>query len=55
MKFFSLIKDRVQLTVFICIARCKLTQFHQLPSNEILGYIEETVQTPHILLQKSDR
>jgi hypothetical protein len=33
----------------------KLTQFHQVPLKKILSCIEETVQTPTILLQKADR
>jgi hypothetical protein len=47
--------QRVQSAVFLCAAWGKLKQFLEVPSKEILGCIEETVQTPTILLQKGDR
>jgi hypothetical protein len=48
-------KDRVQSAVFLYSAWGKLTRFHKVPSKEILGCIEEIVQTPTTLLQKGDR
>jgi hypothetical protein len=47
--------QRVQSAVFLYSAWGKLTQFHQVPLKKILSCIEETVQTPTILLQKADR
>jgi hypothetical protein len=44
--------QRFQSAVFLYSAWGKLTQFHQVPSKEILGFIEETVQTLIIFLQK---
>jgi hypothetical protein len=55
MKFFPLKGQTVQSAVFLYSAWRKLTQYHQVPSKEILGCIEETVQTPTVLLQKGDR